>query len=244
MFRSPITLTRLPLVAAVLVLVAVSATGCSKKKSKMTAHPEHNPPVNSLIEEDIAPVEVTYEPAAETSAPRRNAWSPDGAPPASGNGIQVVASTSDGGLDAMSTDEATGSILNNADTSNVGAAMEIADLEMVHFEYDQADIKPEWQQTLDRHATWLGSNPFVHVQVEGHCDERGTEEYNIALGQRRADTVREYLVGQGVAPERISTISYGKMRPLTFEGGEQGHNLNRRAMFLVYEPAPETAAAY
>jgi peptidoglycan-associated lipoprotein len=83
----------------------------------------------------------------------------------------------------------------------------------VFFDFDKSALKPDAKETLDKQAAWLAKYPNVNVQVAGNCDERGTEEYNIALGQRRANAARDYLVAKGTASSRITTISYGKDRP-------------------------------
>ncbi|MGF1573599.1 MAG: peptidoglycan-associated lipoprotein Pal [Sumerlaeia bacterium] len=143
-------------------------------------------------------------------------------------------------------DPSTNSFAQNGNSSNVDSATEIADLDMVHFDYDSAELKEDWKAILTKHAAWLNEHPTVNVQVEGHCDERGTDEYNIALGQRRADIIREFLISQGVEATRIVTISYGKMRPISYDETEESNYLNRRGMFLVYTPdfSTETASAF
>ena len=88
-------------------------------------------------------------------------------------------------------------------------------------------------RTLDRQAAWLGRYPQVSVQVAGNCDERGTEEYNLALGQRRANAARDYLVARGVQSARITTISYGKDRPTALGDDEQAWAQNRNAITSV-----------
>jgi peptidoglycan-associated lipoprotein len=168
-------------------------------------------------------------------------WGPGGAPFGENSGVGFDSSLMGGS--GSGNGFGSGSLGNNGATDGVEFATMIADLEMVHFEFDSDVLTPEWQDVLARNAQWLVQNPMVNVQVEGHTDERGTEEYNVALGQRRADAVREFLVGKGVDAARISTISYGKMRPLTFEYSEEGHSLNRRAMFLVYSPEQGTMTA-
>jgi peptidoglycan-associated lipoprotein len=84
----------------------------------------------------------------------------------------------------------------------------------VYFDFDQAQIRDDAKPILTRQASWLEQYPDVRVRIEGNCDERGTRQYNLALGARRADAVREFLIGQGVNGGRISTISYGKERPI------------------------------
>jgi peptidoglycan-associated lipoprotein len=99
----------------------------------------------------------------------------------------------------------------------------------VYFDTDQYTVRADGQQTLDRQAQWLSRYPRVAVRVEGNCDERGTREYNFALGARRADAVKQYLVTRGINPGRITTISYGKEQPLDGGTGEEAWSHNRNA---------------
>ena len=106
-------------------------------------------------------------------------------------------------------------------------------LKDVHFEFDKYDIRPEDAKTLDANASWLKSNAENLVLIEGHCDERGTNEYNLALGERRAKATMNYLVSQGIQANRITIISYGEERPLCNEKTDSCWAKNRRAHFLV-----------
>jgi peptidoglycan-associated lipoprotein len=103
----------------------------------------------------------------------------------------------------------------------------------VHFAYDQFAVQDEDKTTLQRQAAWLQKFPAVRVSVEGHCDERGTREYNLALGARRANAVKEYLVSLGVSSARVDTISYGKERPICTESDESCWAQNRRGVTVV-----------
>jgi peptidoglycan-associated lipoprotein len=103
----------------------------------------------------------------------------------------------------------------------------------VFFAFDRSDITPESQQILERQADWLRRYPNVTVTIEGHCDERGTREYNLALGERRAQAVKNVLVASGVPASRISTISYGKERPAVVGSSEEAYAQNRRAVTTV-----------
>ncbi|MCX8038768.1 MAG: peptidoglycan-associated lipoprotein Pal [Candidatus Sumerlaeia bacterium] len=107
-------------------------------------------------------------------------------------------------------------------------------LRTVYFDYDSAQLREDAKEILRENARWLQEHPQVEVQVQGHCDERGTVEYNFNLGQRRADAVKAFLVGLGVAPNRIHTISYGKERPAVLGHNEDAWRLNRRAEFHTY----------
>src|ERR1019366_10484890 len=98
----------------------------------------------------------------------------------------------------------------------------------VYFDYDSYSVKSDAGSLLDAQTGWLKRYPAVQVRIEGNCDDRGTEEYNLALGARRANAVREYLVAHGVAAGRITTVSYGKEKPIDLGSGEsaEAHNRN------------------
>jgi peptidoglycan-associated lipoprotein len=115
-------------------------------------------------------------------------------------------------------------------TSDGGEGGPLSD---VRFEYDRANLTDEARATLEKHALWLQGHRNVKVTVEGHCDERGTTDYNLALGEQRARAARDYLASLGVAPARMRTVSYGKERPLVRGEDEQSFAQNRRAHFAV-----------
>ena len=103
----------------------------------------------------------------------------------------------------------------------------------VFFAFDRSDITPEAQEILARQADWLRRYPNVTVTIEGHCDERGTREYNLALGERRAQAAKNVLVASGIPASRITTISYGKERPAVVGSSEEAYAQNRRAVTTV-----------
>ncbi len=103
----------------------------------------------------------------------------------------------------------------------------------VFFAFDRYDLNATAQSTLQRQAAWLDAHPTVTLLVEGHCDERGTREYNLALGARRANAAKGYLVSLGADPARATTISYGKERPVALGHNEESWALNRRAVSVV-----------
>ena len=103
----------------------------------------------------------------------------------------------------------------------------------VFYDFNVSNLKPDARATLDKQAMWLGKYPQNNVQVAGNCDERGTEEYNLALGQRRANAAAGYLEAKGVAQSRITTISYGKDRPTALGHDEQAWAQNRNAITSV-----------
>jgi peptidoglycan-associated lipoprotein len=101
------------------------------------------------------------------------------------------------------------------------------------FDYDQSTIRPAAAEVLSQDAKWLMRWPSTKVTVEGHCDERGTPEYNLALGERRATAVKSYLVSLGVAAERLTVVSYGKEQPVCTENSEQCWQRNRRGHLVI-----------
>jgi peptidoglycan-associated lipoprotein len=103
----------------------------------------------------------------------------------------------------------------------------------IFFETNSSNLNPQAQATLDRQAGWLRQYPQVNVWVAGNCDERGTEEYNLALGQRRANADRDYLVAHAIAQDRIETISYGKSRPIDPASTPEAWTQNRNAITSV-----------
>lgn len=115
---------------------------------------------------------------------------------------------------------------------NIAATAESA-LKDALFDYDKADIRPDAQQALTADADFLKAHPEVKITIEGHCDQRGSEEYNLGLGDRRAASARNFLADLGVAGERMSTISFGKNRPLCTESDEDCWQRNRRAHIVL-----------
>jgi len=105
--------------------------------------------------------------------------------------------------------------------------------DVIYFDTDKFDIDAEDQAALRQQAQYLQQYPNVRATVEGHCDERGTREYNLALGERRANAARNYLVSLGVASDRVTTVSYGKERPVALGSNEQAWARNRRAVTIV-----------
>ena len=110
-----------------------------------------------------------------------------------------------------------------------------SDLKDIHFKFDQFDLDDNSRAVLQKNAEYLKNNPNLHVEVQGHCDERGTNNYNIALGERRAHSTKKYLVAQGVNSTNVHVISYGEEKPFCFSSGEVCWQENRRAHFMVSE---------
>jgi len=106
-------------------------------------------------------------------------------------------------------------------------------LEMIHFDYDEYFIRADAKPILESNAAWLNKWKTVSLLIEGHCDERGTEEYNLALGERRAKSTLDYLVSLGISSDRLKIISYGKSQPLDPGQNETAWAKNRRANFII-----------
>jgi len=103
----------------------------------------------------------------------------------------------------------------------------------IFFEFDSIQLRPDARATLEKQAEWLKQHPNVAVSVEGHADERGTREYNLALGERRANAIRDYLIALGISQSRIKTVSYGKERPVDPRSTAEAWEKNRRGVMVV-----------
>ena len=134
-----------------------------------------------------------------------------------GSGAQTAGAAQGGGW--------TGSPLDNPDSPLA--------VRTVYFDFDKSDVRPEFVDLLRAHAAYLAANPTATIMVEGHCDERGSREYNIGLGERRSNTVKQFFEAEGVDPAQINTISYGEERPEMLGHNEAAWSKNRRAV-LVY----------
>jgi peptidoglycan-associated lipoprotein len=105
-------------------------------------------------------------------------------------------------------------------------------LRTIYFDFDKSNIRPDQRDEIDANYEYLKANPTVNILVEGHCDETGTVEYNFALGERRANSIKEYLVAVGIEPRRIATVSKGEMEPAVMGKDGASLALNRRVIFM------------
>lgn len=121
----------------------------------------------------------------------------------------------------------------DAEKRKVTAARQMFEGEHIYFEFDQSRLMAAAQEVLKGKAQWLRGNPDTAIIIEGHCDERGTNEYNLALGERRANSAKQFLLDLGIASSRLSTISYGEERALDPGHNEEAWAKNRRAQFVV-----------
>jgi peptidoglycan-associated lipoprotein len=204
-------------VAAVLVLPAagVFLLGCPKKATKTEAMPE--PRVSESI--------ITTRPGAGSGP----------VPEAPAGTEQKPAVTEEQRLAQLLASRGEDIPIKEAPTMEFvePGREEKSVLKPIYFDYDKSNIRPEFQPVLEGIAQWLGKAPARQLLIEGHCDERGTDEYNLALGERRALAVRRYLVALGVAAERLHTISYGEEKPVDPGHDESSWAKNRRAEFKV-----------
>ena len=154
----------------------------------------------------------------------------------SGSSGSSSSSSSSGSGSASSSGSGSASSSSSSSAADAKASAEDALAKIgntVYFGYDSSALSDDAQATLMRQAGFLRGNPSLTVTIEGHCDERGTREYNLALGERRATAARDYLLAQGVDPARIRVISYGKERPVAAGSTEQSWSKNRRAATVL-----------
>jgi len=121
----------------------------------------------------------------------------------------------------------------STDIDGLAAAIKDGRVKDIFFDYDKAELSPQSRAALEQNARWFRQFPGATVVLEGHCDERGTEEYNLALGDRRAQATKEYLVQLGVSAEQLETISLGEEQPFAPGHDEASYSQNRRAHFVV-----------
>ena len=137
-------------------------------------------------------------------------------------------------LSACSSTDSTGGLFGGSECDSRDARNFMANAEdRVFFAFDSSALTENAEEILDTQVAWLAKHENVNIIVQGYCDERGTREYNLDLGERRANAVRDYLVAKGVAADRISTISYGKERPAVLGNTEAAWAQNRRAVTVV-----------
>jgi peptidoglycan-associated lipoprotein len=166
---------------------------------------------------------LTALPGCSTSdSPKTNLFS---SPPALGGLPTAVAVRSPSAMEAIGRGVAAVTPANAA-------------LKDVYYRFDSVELEAEAQEVLKKNAEWMKANPKARVEVEGHCDDIGSAEYNLALGAKRAQAARAFLIEQGVSADRLVTISYGKEAPACFEASEECRVQNRRARFVMFTELP------
>ena len=194
------------------LFLAVVATGCKKRVMGPTPIPG-----------------TAQKPASPGAAPRIDNVRPVSTPP-------------DVGATQLPTDTATGGIPTSADLEMIQGMIPDRDrfkAETVYFDYDRAAVKASEKGRIETVANYFKQHSAEKLQIEGHCDERGTEEYNRALGERRALAIREYLVNLGVAADRVYTLSWGEDKPADQGHDETAWGKNRRGEFILLKPKPQ-----
>jgi peptidoglycan-associated lipoprotein len=189
----------------------------------------HSKIVGSLVLVSLAVVGQACAPSA-TSKPTSSL-----PPPAADSSRSAAAGEGQRGTKESTTGK---SSLDDLKSGKAPVTPPASPLKDVFFEFDRSDLSADARAVLRNNADWLKTNPAVRVEVEGHCDERGTSEYNLALGAKRAQAAREYLTTLGVASERLSTTSYGEEIPLCKETNESCWKQNRRARFVIVQSRP------
>ena len=146
-------------------------------------------------------------------------------------GDESSSSSSSGGYTAPGSRGTTGSARGIQQQNATSVASDVSGIgqdRVVYFDYDSATIRPEGLATVEKWANWLGSNASNKVRLEGHADERGTREYNVGLGERRANAVQQALMARGVGPDQLTVISFGEERPIGLGHDESAYAQNRR----------------
>jgi peptidoglycan-associated lipoprotein len=147
--------------------------------------------------------------------------------PFDGGSNADIGNGSSGGFDANSSDRS------GSQDPRLQSYHATSELKDIHFNFDQYDLDSNTKKVLEENATYLKSHPDMRVEIQGHCDERGTNNYNIALGERRAHSTKKYLMAQGVDSSRMNVISYGEEKPFCSDSNENCWYQNRRAHFMV-----------
>ncbi len=155
-------------------------------------------------------------------------------PPTGGDGSGGVAGAGAGGYDPRTAGiAASGGVYESEEDGEGGGQGANLNTLTIYFDYDSNEVHPDYRDVVVSHGNYLAQHPNITLTVEGHCDERGSREYNIALGERRAQTVKQMLMAQGAAERQVVTISYGEERPAVEGTGEAAWSKNRRVE-LVY----------
>ena len=162
---------------------------------------------------------------------------PDESAAASGAGASKAA-TSSTGTTSAATPAATPAAAPSGPTAGSQEDLVANVGDRVFFDFDTYTLQPDARATLEKQAAWMKRFASVTISIEGHCDERGTREYNLALGERRANAVKDFLVALGVSPSRVKTISYGKERPIALGSNDQAWEQNRRGVTVVTGGSP------
>lgn len=213
------------LAIALSLAVVLSATGCASLKGK-------KPVVEDATTSQTTPADTTN--ATDASSAETSGLNGKGSVNASGLG--------DNGANSQNGANASNANGKNGQNGSANGEVTMADLltvRLVHFDYDSSDLSNADYQTLQAHAQYLSQNPTAKVLLAGHADERGTREYNMALGERRANAVQAYLNSNGAKSSQLDTVSYGKEKPLNDGNDEAAWAENRRVEIIYKAGAPK-----
>jgi peptidoglycan-associated lipoprotein len=241
-----------PLVRILLITfsaLALLSAGCNKKPpaaspSSYTPPPSSVKPTATISADrtSINPGEsvkltwTTTDAANVSIAPEVGAVTPQGSTtvnPSASTTYTLTASSAGGNTDAsvrISVNTSAGTVT-EAPKNTTFDELFLKEMRDAYFDYDSAEIRPDARDALRKSAEFLKGYPNTRVTIEGHCDERGSTEYNLALGQRRANAVKEYLIGLGIPADRLNTTSWGKEKPFCMESTEACYAQNRRGHF-------------
>ena len=236
--------------ACLLVAFAAAAltVGCSKKPVITGTAPTSEPPAarptvtlqanpTSINKGDAVTLSWSSTNATQlTIAPEVGAVAPEGSTkvtPSDSTTYTITASGPGGSADSTVRVTVAAPPAEPAPTTSSIDDMFLKEVQDAYFDLDKADIRSDARAALAKSADFLRNYPQVKVVVEGHCDERGSTEYNLALGDRRAAAVKQYLVSLGIGADRVSTVSYGKEKPLCMESNESCWQQNRRGHFVM-----------
>lgn len=201
-----------------------AGAGCKKSPKPPTLIPGNRPGQvadgTGLIDPVKLPDKPTTGPGAGSTLP--GGLGPDGRP-----------LTGDGSTTSVPINPSEAGIQTTRPDANLPENRDILKAETLYYDLDRATVRASERPKLDRVATYLKNTPNAMLKVEGHCDERGTEDYNRSLGERRALAAREYLVNSGIAPERVTTVTLGEDQPAETGHDEAAWSKNRRAEFIV-----------
>jgi len=205
-------------VVLTLVMMLVFVFGCTKKEMLKEDTAQKEPPMAAQEKTDISKRAVDKDAAGRTKVERE------------------AAEKARADREAASKDQAGGGGAKKAATNDLKAlAKDLHELVDINFDFDKSNLSDNARTILDKHAAWLNKNKMVNITIEGDCDERGTAEYNLALGQRRAEAAAKYLINMGIDTKRIKVISYGHENPLDPGHNEAAWAKNRRGDFLIAE---------
>jgi peptidoglycan-associated lipoprotein len=234
------------LVTALILAVMIGAVACGKKKVSTSDIPAPPPPQMPTASLSADPTAIERGQSSQLSWQTDNATEIEieGIGPVQASGSQAVtpetsttyrliAKGPGGQQEATARVTVSEPVASEQPPTEDEEALFARSVKPIYFDFDRYDLRSDQEQTLASNAAFFASRPQIQLLIEGHADERGSTEYNLALGESRANTVREHIIQDGVSASRISTVSYGKERPFCTESEESCWQENRRAHFVT-----------